>query len=347
MMTLLQRLPSLEGKTKEELLSLLLAEEFGNLPPLPTEISAEKLPTENASFAGKARLERRRLCCRASFGEFSFPIAYVCPKEAAQPLPTLLQINFRPNVPDLYQPTEELIDRGHAVLSFCYTDVTADNDDFTDGLAGLVYPTGEREERDCGKVGLWAWATLALFQYARTLPELDPDRITVAGHSRLGKTALLAGALEERFFCAYSNDSGCGGAALARDNDGETVEKICKVFPYWFSRRYLSYVNRENEMPFDQHFLIAANRPHRVYIASAASDLWACPRNEHLAAVAASAFYEALGLPGLSDKTPSLPAVGTRLHEGYVAYHLRRGTHFLGREDWNLLLDYLQNEYKK
>mgnify|MGYP003526131139 CR=1 FL=1 len=62
-------------------------------------------------------------------------------------------INFRPEVPDKYQPTEEIIDEGYAVLSFCYNEVTSDDGDFTDGLAGLVYPEGKRDPDSCGKIG--------------------------------------------------------------------------------------------------------------------------------------------------------------------------------------------------
>ena len=346
-MNLLQRLPSTEGKTKKELLSLLLTEEYGTLPPLPTEITAEEIKCEKPNFAGKATFRRLRLLCRGEFGEFSFPIACTIPKDCPHPVPALLQVNFRPNVPDLYQPTEELIDRGHAILSFCYTDVTSDDEDFTNGLAGVVYPNGERDERACGKIGLWAWAALAVMEYAQTFSALDPHRITVAGHSRLGKTALLAGALDERFFCAYSNDSGCCGAALARENDGESIALITETFPFWFSRHFLSYVGREEELPFDQHFLLAANHPHRVYVASASKDAWACPRNEHLSAIAASAYYEAHGHKGLPDKTPILPALNSPIHGGYIGYHIRPGAHYFSRTDWNYLLDYLEAEYQK
>lgn len=345
-MSLLERIPSLAGKNKAELMEILLREEFGILPPPATEVTAENTVRDPANFAGKAQMFRASLRCKAPFGEFAFPITYVLPKTDA-PSPAFVHINFRPNVPDLYQPTEELIDRGHAVLSFDYRDVTSDSGDFSDGLAGVVYPDGEQTADGCGKIGLWAWAARCVLEFALTLPAIDPRRISVVGHSRLGKTALLAGALDERFFCAYSNDSGCGGAALARGNTGETVEKITGNFPFWFCRRYLSYVGREEEMPYDQHFLLAANAPHRVYVASASEDAWACPQNEHLSAVAASTYYEAQGLCGLTDKTPVLPAVGTSIHGGCVAYHLRRGPHYLGREDWNRFIDYLEIEYTK
>ena len=85
---------------------------------------------------------------------------------------------------------------------------------------------------------MWAWAAQRVMDYAITLDCLNKNRGTVCGHSRLGKTALLAAATDERFFCAYSNDSGCGGAAISRKKDGEKINDICKAFPYWFCDNY-------------------------------------------------------------------------------------------------------------
>ena len=336
-------LPTLVGKEKSELLELLLQEEYGYLPPASRNVRVEVLKTEEKFCAGKAILQKLALTCDAPLGEFTFPVYAVCPKDNGTKRPAFIHINFRDDIPDRYQPTEELVDRGFAVYTVCYKDVSSDDGDFTSGLAGKVYENGKRPANGCGKIGLWAFAAMRVMDYLQTLPQLDHSKISVVGHSRLGKTALLTGALDERFFCAFSNDSGCGGASLARGNDGETVDKICNKFPFWFCENYYKYRNNENAMPFDQHYLIAANYPHRVYVASAEGDLWACPKNEFAAAVAADPFFTARGCAPLG--AAEMPPVGTRLHTGHIGYHYRTGTHYFSREDWIAYIDYLLKQF--
>lgn len=342
---LLSALPSPVKMDKNEIVDLLLREEYGYLPPAPDTVEVEVvLKKEDRSFcAGKAFLHHLTFHCKGAFGTFSFPAKYACPKKASEPVPAFVHINFRPDVPDRYQPTEEIIDNGYAVLSFCYKDISSDDADFTNGLAGVVYPNGKRKPHQCGKIGLWTWAALRLVDYAMSLPELDHTRICVAGHSRLGKTALLTGALDERIYCAFSNDSGCSGAAIAREKEGETIEKICATFPYWFCEHYRIYANNEEKLPFDQHYLLAANYPHRVYVASAAEDLWASPTNEFLSCVAASDYFISRGKRGF-EHDGRLPVIGDAYHDGMIGYHLRDGLHYFSREDWNCYFQYLSGQ---
>lgn len=340
MTELLNKLPSPMNMDRKEILDLLLKEEYGIIPSAPYSVSATVENTDKKFCAGKADLVTLRLNCKADWGEFSFPVYYVCPKNATAPIPCFIHINFRDLIPDRYQPTEELIDNGYATLTFCYHDVTRDNDDFSDGLAGIIYPDGKQTDDGCGKIGFWAWAACAVMDYAVTLPELDKTRISVAGHSRLGKTALLAGAMDERFYCAFSNNSGCSGASISRDNSGETINNITNMFPFWFCKNYFKYANNEDMLPFDQHYLIAANAAHKAYVASAVGDLWACPENEYLSCVAASEYYEKHGRKGFVHPD-RLPVVGDQFHEGDIGYHLRDGVHYFSREDWLTYLKFL------
>lgn len=139
---------------------------------------------------------------------------------------------------------------------------------------------------------MWAWAAQRVLDYAQTLDELlDLDCAIVCGHSRLGKTALLAAATDKRFAFAYSNDSGCSGAAITREKQGENVKDICERFPYWFCENYKLYIDNEQNMPFDQHYLLASIAPRKVLVGSAAEDIWADPISEFLCCVAAGSVF--------------------------------------------------------
>lgn len=323
--------------SREEMLSVLQEQEYGFLPPPPTTLSFQVQENIIPNFcAGNADCHRVTAVCGIGDKEFSFPFYAVLPTDG-QKHPFFIHINFRDAVPDRYMPTEELVDNGFAVLSFCYQDVTADNRDLTDGLAGVLYPGGKRGPSDPGKLAMWAWAAQRVMDYAQTRGDvLDLDRATVCGHSRLGKTALLTAATDTRFALAYSNDSGCSGAAITREKQGETVRAILDVFPYWFCENYKAYADREQEMPFDQHYLLASIAPRRAMVGSATEDLWADPASEFLCCVAAG---DAFGGFPHGDR---LPETGEAVFGEKLGYHLRKGKHYFSRADWLRLMEFAQ-----
>ncbi len=329
--------------SRAEMLEIMQHEVYGCLPPKPDALAWTVQENFIPNFcAGKVTCQRVELTAMLGEQSFTFPFVAVIPKTLG-PHPFFIHINFRPNVPDQYMPSEEITDNGFAVLSFCYNDVTTDNNDFENGLAGVLYKDGKRGPHDAGKIAMWAWAAQRVLDYAEQEPRLDKSCVTVCGHSRLGKTALFCGATDERFTFAYSNNSGCSGAAITRDKTGETVEIITRAFPFWFCEAYQQYANREHEMPFDQHFVVASVAPRYAYVAGALEDTWADPYSEMLSCVAASPAYEAQGLKGFVCED-RLPVPGDRWHEGTIGYHLRAGEHYFGREDWNTVMDFIRSK---
>lgn len=326
--------------SREEMLEILQREEYGFMPKKPERIEFSKTQLRNDNvFAGKGKLWEITITTEINKKIFSFPVALMIP-EGDGPYPFIVNINFEKNIPNYYFPAEEILDNGFAAFNLYFKDVTSDNDDFTDGLAGIFYPDGKRKETDCGKIALWAWAAQRCLDYAETEARLDMKRATVCGHSRLGKTALLAGATDTRFSFVHSNCSGCSGAAIARENTGETVSDICRVFPYWFCENYKKYVNNESNMPFDQHFLLAASAPRFVSVTSATEDDWADPTGEQLSCFAASSAFEKQGLKGfVCDRKAETGEVYT---DGNIGYFLRKGRHFYSREDWNFLMSFIK-----
>lgn len=327
---------------QRDMARLLCQEAYGQLPPRPLALSAHEISLSERFCAGKAPLQQLRLTAEMPEGSFSFPVSLAIPKRE-EPCPAIVFISFRTNFPDKYLPVEELTDRGYAVASFCYQDITADNSDFSSGLAGVL--NIDRSAPDAsGKLILWAWAAMRVLEHLRTLPQIDHHRIAVAGHSRMAKAALLASGLDTRFAAVLANEPGCMGGALTRGKGGEALEDLCDSFPYFFAPRLQDYVGREQEMPFDQHFLLALNAPRKLYVASAARDFWADPVSEYLGCVAASCAWEQLGTPGLVPGGERLPKPGCVLHGGSIGYHLRDGEHYLSRYEWQQFLTFWEKK---
>ncbi len=338
-----RNLPPIIGR--EEMLDILQREVYGYLPPKPDEITwtVEKNTIPNFC-AGKADCDKVTLTSKMGDKEFSFPVYVTIPK-GCKNVPFFIHINFRDAVPDRYMPTEEIIDNGFAVLSFCYHDVTKDISDFTNGLSGVLLPDGKRGASAPGKIAMWAWAAHRVMDYAETVDALDKNVSCVCGHSRLGKTALLAAATDERIKYAYSNDSGCGGAAITRGKIGEHISDSIKMFPYWYCENYRKYVDNEASLPCDQHYLTALIAPRYLFIGSAEEDLWADPVSEMLNCVAVSEVYEKMGKKGFIAPD-RLPVAGDVFSEGTVGYHLRKGLHYFSREDWTKLMGFI-NKHKE
>lgn len=329
---LIASLPPL--RDKEEMLAVLQREEYGFLPSPPDKLEFDVKENAVKNYcAGKAKLHRVTLTVTVKERKFSFPVTAVIPTAEGKH-PFYVMLNFRPEVPDRYLPSEELVDHGFAVLSFCYKDVSSDDGDFSDGLASLFFEGSERPDNAPGKLMLWAWAAMRVLDYAETCKELDLNRAGVCGHSRLGKTALLAGALDERFSFVHSNDSGCSGAALSLNKTGERIADITRVFPYWFCPRYASYAEKDESLPFDQHWLLACIAPRAVLVSSADGDHWAHPDNEFLTCLAANEAWETKGQSGFLAPD-RFPETGELFGEGTVTYFLRKGKHYFSREDWN------------
>jgi len=330
-------------RRRKELLEILAREEYGFSPESPSTVEAVTTRVEETAWAGKAKHMETALKFPTPKGEFSFPVDLVLPYRDEK-LPLVIYISFEKYPMGKYCPIEEIVDSGYALATFCYDNVTDDKDDgFTSGLAAMY--DRKNDGVDWGKISMWAWAASRVMDYLQTLDQIDKNRIFCVGHSRLGKTALWCGAQDERFAGAVSNDSGCSGAAITRDKEGERVKAITTHFPHWFCENYQKYRDNEQEMPFDQHQLLALMAPRLVYVASASEDIWADPQSEFLACMAASDAYKLLGKKGLVHNNRYMEP-GEFLHEGDIGCHLRPGTHFLSRYDWQMFMRFMDKHLR-
>ena len=239
-----------------------------------------------------------------------------------------------------------IVSRGYAVATVFYEEIEPDvMCNFTRGVHPLFTNFDLNADDYPATIGAWAWGLSRVLDALGSVDGVDVEKAIVAGHSRLGKTALWCGANDERFAAVISNDSGCGGAALSRRQFGERVDRINASFPHWFTKKFHEYGNKVDQLPIDEHELIALIAPRPVYVASASEDLWADPKGEFLSALNADPVYKLLRTDGFGGVTEQ-PDVDTSVG-ATIRYHKRTGAHDVTDFDWEQYLNFADSIFKK
>ena len=329
-----------------ELVDLLGEQMYGRMPVCSGATTWVESPHNDRAAAGIAWESTVRITFPTPDGtDYTFPIHLIVPKSATAetPKPAFVFISFG-NI--LYYPAEELAESGVIVAEMVMNDIALDDPDdgFRSGAAPHFFKNGCRKPDGVGAIGMWAFGASRVLDYLLAQDYVDRERVAVVGHSRLGKTALWAGANDTRFTHVISNDSGCCGAAIIRGKIGEQYPRITGKFPHWFCenmKQNAVSIERSYETGFDQHFLLAAVAPRHVYVASAIEDDWSDPTSEYLCCCAASPAWEVNGLDGFVHHD-RLPEPEETLHDGMVGYHLRYGAHAFSRHDWQRYVAFIK-----
>lgn len=365
-------------KTRRPELRKLFAEEVYGVNPFPSTIKSTvevKIVNENA-LGGKAISKQITLRFPTISPTAALNILLYLPKNAKK-APAFVSLNFTGNHSTTHEkevfvtenwvnsgfdksfvnnrateasrgiaerrwPYEAIIARGYAVATAYYGDLEPDHaEGWKTGIRSVLTP--EQREK-WSALGVWAWSMSRMVDYLIEYEgQIDAKKIIGVGHSRIGKATLWAGAEDSRFAVVISNDSGEGGAALARRWIGETVEHLNTQFPHWFCANYKKYNKAVAELPVDQHELLSLIAPRPLYVASASKDTWADPKGEFLGAVEAGKVYQLYKKTGLG--TTEMPAVNTPVGQS-IGYHLRDGGHDILLYDWEQYMNFIDKHIK-
>jgi hypothetical protein len=348
---------------------------YGYMPDDQTTDLLNKRIISTSAFNGTARIDEYKVKSTAIFNGISattpsFNMVLVSPKDATGPVPIILMQTFCPThstvpVESVSQPPnigyscdgggimggvmtyvfgryittppfEDIMKRGYAVATIFPSEFVPDSG--ASGLEALsrLSPGHKDDETRWGAIAAWAWG------YSRMVDAIEQDDDFQAasyfsyGHSRYGKSALVAAAFDDRIDGVLSHQSGTGGASLNKEKKGESVGEITGGYPHWFSKKYASYADRETEMPIDQHALLALAAPRPIFLGNARRDVWSDPNGAFRAAQGASPVYKLHNKQGLNQAKlkPFMP-------ESDISFYIRPGTHGVVKEDWPAFLDFL------
>ena len=339
---------------RPQILSLFSNLIYGRVPesPHPIDTRYETVRTDQEFLGGKAARRDVKIRFSNDKGSAEMLILVFTPNGAAEAVPAILKHSFDntesakfdvdPERPGLLRngwPIAEILGRGFGFVAVYQQDLVAHNEvEFRKGIHPLFYREGQSfpKANEWGALSAIAWGASRALDYLETDDAIDHTRVAVMGHSKMGKAALWTAAQDERFALAISAQSGCARAALWRRRFGETLEKMVTRFPYWLSRNAWKFVNQEDDLPVDQHMLLALIAPRPVYVHSAAGDTWADARGEYLSAYHASEVYRLLGKTGLQSKAS--PPVGQPIIDSDVGYHIREGEPY----DWAQFIEFAE-----
>ncbi len=349
---------------RPQILSLFSNMIYGRVPVAKNSVSIDfnLIETKSDYMGGMATRIKVSMNFENSQGKASSLLQIFIPNGVQGAVPAIMAYSFNdtqsedfdahPEMPGVTKggwPVSLMLQRGFALVVVDQSDLVAHNEvEFgANTIQNLFYDKGQSFPRahEWGVISTIAWGGSRAMDYLETLVSIDHKRVAVMGHSKLGKAALWTAAQDERFAMVIAAQSGAAGAALWRRTSGETLGKMVTRFPYWLSRNAWKFVGNEDDLPVDQHMMIALMAPRPVYVASGQDDGWADPRGEYLSAYYASEVYKLFGLRGLTSKDS--PEVGQAIKDGFIGYHVRAGGHSVEQFDIEHFLDFANKHFTK
>ncbi|WP_205313988.1 glucuronyl esterase domain-containing protein [Pedobacter nanyangensis] len=342
-----------ENIRRPEILHLFKEHVYGITPNSLDSIRFKITHEDPKAMEGKAHLKEVAITVWNKGHSLSFPLVLFIPHKRTKPAPAFVLINNRSKrntdptrvEKSTFWPAEMMIDSGFAIAAFQNADVAPDRKDtYQNGILTQLFPEQLQMDNGMKAVGSWAWAASRVMDYLMTDKDIDAKKVAIVGHSRGGKTALWAGAQDQRFAMVFSSCSGSTGASLARRKYGETVSLINRQFGHWFNNNYKKYNQQVDSLPVDQHMLIGLIAPRPVYTTNATQDRWADPYGSYLSLVNAQPVYK-LYREKVSLQA-AMPPTNSPIIESAIGYHFREGIHDLNVYDWTNFIRFANYHYR-
>lgn len=310
------RTPADWARQKKWLRSQIEQWMFGRMPPAPTNLRAVVTGTAKE---GDVSIRQVRL----EFGpehRGTLRVQLMIPPGPG-PFPV-----FMTNHPRTRPWVATAVRRGYIGCIYYAADPYYGNDDDSDKYVEL-YP-----DYDFPVLARWAWAGMRAVDYLYTLPEVDKQKIGLAGHSRNGKQALLAAAFDERIGAVIPSSGNTGECDPWRYTtdmfSNESIQLLAGAQPHWFSPRLRFFAGREDKLPVDQHTLMALVAPRGCMMYTAHSESASNPFGYEQGYRAAKRVYDFLG----SDN---------------LWLHLRAGEHPTTAGDIENFVDFLDTVFQR
>jgi hypothetical protein len=337
---------------RPEIIELFRKNVYGRVPEPAFKEDIKVVKLDKHAIEGTATQKQVEITITKEGKSLTINLTVCTPNDSKQPVPAFLLIdNWQSGgsvpswkISEEFWPVKEALKRGYGMAVFSSSDLDPDNfDNFKNGIHGLL-DKKPRPDDAWGTLAAWAWGASRCMDYLVTDSDIAPDKIAIVGHSRGGKTALWAGAEDTRFAMVISNESGAGGASLARRRFGETVDRLNTVFPHWFCSNYKKFSNKEDSLPVDMHMLLALIAPRALYVDCADEDLWGDPKGSYLSLYNAVPVFDLFGQN--SDIPKSMPPLNKQIISGKIGFHIRDGVHNLLLRDWNWFMDFADKVWK-
>ena len=283
---------------RQEMYKTAVELQYGTMPPQPEFLEVEPLDDATSIFNYRITTGRKD-------HPVSFIMRVILPTEGGEKFPAIVDGDLCWRYAFDKEYLQTVTGNGIAFVLFNRVELVPDrNVDRSKGPLYQCYP-----EYTFSALGAWAWGYARCVDALEQLGYIDMDNIAFSGHSRGGKTALLAGVLDQRAAIVNTNESGAGGAGCYRLNmtayeengnlrNNERLADLLRVFPHWFNPDMTTYVDHEEELPFDEHFLKALVAPRILLETDAASDIWANPVGSWQTSMAAKEVFRFLGVEG-------------------------------------------------